>query len=184
VTRLPSLARKLLLATVLVLVLVGTASGTTSSAKLSAHLTKTNFTSAQASKVKLICKFTAPSKSFAYAITIKSGKRWKTVKKVARKGSFKGSCTKTVKKLFAGKPVKVGSYKLKLSVDSGSKTLPFKVVKAKKSGGSPANKALPTISGTVRDGQTLAAHPGTWSGSPTPSYSYQWRRCNSSGVQK
>lgn len=181
-TRLPSLARKLLLATVFVLVLVGTASGTTAGAKLSARLTKTNFTSAQASKVKLLCKFTAPSKSFAYAITIKSGKRWKTVKKVARKGSFKGSCTKTVKKLFAGKAVKVGIYKLKLSVDSGSKTLPFKVIKAKKSGSSPANKALPSISGTARDGQTLAAHPGTWSGSPTPSYSYQWRRCNSSGA--
>ncbi len=181
-TRLPSLVRKLLLAAICGLVLTGTASSTTSSAKLSAHLTKKSFTSAQASKVKLVCKFKAPSKSFAYAITRKSGKRWKTVKKVARKGSFKGSCTKTVKKLFAGKAVKVGSYKLKLSVDSGSKTLSFKVVKAKKSGGSPANRALPTISGTARDGQTLAAHAGRWSGSPTPSYSYQWRRCNSSGA--
>ena len=36
----------------------------------------------------------------------------------------------TIKKVFAGKSVKVGSYKLKLSADGGSKTLSFKVTKA------------------------------------------------------
>ena len=131
-TRLPSLARKLLLAAVCVLVLAGTASGTTSSAKLSARLTKKSFTSAQASSVKLVCKFTSPSKSFAYAITIKSGKKWKTVKSGTKSGVKKGSYTTKVKKLFGGKAVKLGSYKLKLSVGSRSKTLRFTVVKAKK----------------------------------------------------
>ena len=45
----------------------------------------------------------------------------------------------------------------------------------------PSNTALPQISGTTTQGQTLTTTNGSWNGSPT-SYSYQWRDCNSSGT--
>ena len=43
----------------------------------------------------------------------------------------------------------------------------------------PANSAVPTISGTTTFGQVLTTTTGTWSNSPT--YSYQWSRAATSG---
>jgi hypothetical protein len=44
----------------------------------------------------------------------------------------------------------------------------------------PVNTALPLISGSAVQGQTLTASTGAWSGSPT-SYAYQWQDCNALG---
>ncbi len=44
----------------------------------------------------------------------------------------------------------------------------------------PVNTALPQISGTTTEGQTLTTSNGSWSNSPT-SYTYQWQDCDSSG---
>ena len=47
-------------------------------------------------------------------------------------------------------------------------------------GTTPANQAVPSISGVTGAGQTLNASSGSWSGSPT-GYAYQWKRCTSAG---
>lgn len=44
----------------------------------------------------------------------------------------------------------------------------------------PVNTSAPTISGTLKAGQTLAASAGSWNNSPT-AFAYQWYRCNSTG---
>jgi hypothetical protein len=42
----------------------------------------------------------------------------------------------------------------------------------------PQNTTPPSISGVATAQQTLTATPGTWSGAPTPTLTYQWQRCN------
>jgi len=46
----------------------------------------------------------------------------------------------------------------------------------------PVNVSSPTISGTPTQNQTLTANPGTWTGSPTPTYTYRWNRCPQGGT--
>ncbi|HLW94588.1 MAG TPA: hypothetical protein VKS25_04340, partial [Solirubrobacteraceae bacterium] len=46
----------------------------------------------------------------------------------------------------------------------------------------PLNLGAPAVSGIAQQGQTLSTSDGAWSGTPAPTLSYQWERCNSSGA--
>jgi predicted actin-binding protein len=48
-------------------------------------------------------------------------------------------------------------------------------------GTAPKNTSPPTISGTPQAGATLTVSPGSWSGTPAPTFSYQWERCTGTG---
>ena len=48
--------------------------------------------------------------------------------------------------------------------------------------GPAANTAGPTVGGVARDGSTLTANPGSWNGTPTITYEYQWQRCDAAGA--
>ena len=42
----------------------------------------------------------------------------------------------------------------------------------------PAAAGRPSVSGTLQQGQRLTAHPGTWVGSGSIAYAFQWYRCD------
>jgi hypothetical protein len=46
----------------------------------------------------------------------------------------------------------------------------------------PAANERPTIAGTLEQGSRLTATAGTWAGSGTITYTYQWYRCDASGA--
>jgi len=45
----------------------------------------------------------------------------------------------------------------------------------------PVNTVLPVISGTITEDEVLSVTTGTWTGTPTPTYAYQWRRDEGAG---
>jgi pimeloyl-ACP methyl ester carboxylesterase len=97
---------------------------------VSVSLTKTSFTAAQAATVKLKCKVSPKSQRLNYLVQMKKGAKWTVLRTISKKGSFKGSYSMTVKKLFGRKARKVGQYRVRISADSNSRTKTFRIRKA------------------------------------------------------
>ena len=46
----------------------------------------------------------------------------------------------------------------------------------------PLNNQPPTVTGTATVGNQLTATAGSWTGSPTPTFTYQWQDCDTNGA--
>ena len=53
---------------------------------------------------------------------------------------------------------------------------------ATRAGNPPVNAGLPSISGTVRQGETLTASHGSWGGAVPIDNTYAWQRCDANGT--
>jgi len=85
----------------------------------------------------------------------------------------------TVTSADVGQTLKIG---VTATNASGSGTATSRATDSVKATGSaPANTTPPSISGTFKEGNTLTVAPGAWSGSPTPTITYQWQRCDATG---
>ena len=50
-------------------------------------------------------------------------------------------------------------------------------------GTAPVNSSLPVISGNLQEGDALEVTAGAWSGTPAPTFTYQWQDCDRSGQE-
>jgi hypothetical protein len=152
----------------------GAAPIATSTGKLSASLTLTEFAISQAKSVKLTYKFSKPSKSFSYRLSMKKGSSWPTLKSFQQKGTFRGQKTMPVSKIFAGKWIKAGYYRLELSSAGGRTVLNFKIV--------PFAGQLTKTSFTLSEAASIKF---TYAFSkPSKNFSYQLQVKNGSAWQK
>jgi hypothetical protein len=103
----------------------GAASGT-----ITAQLTQTSFTAAQAGYVTLSFKYSSASARFGYTLARKNVSSWVTVRSVNDMNGFEGTNnTRTISQLFGLSAAKIGQYRLKLFSDESDLTLSFTVVK-------------------------------------------------------
>jgi hypothetical protein len=86
----------------------------------------------------------------------------------------------TVKTGDAGKTLAVVVTGTNGSGVSSAQSQPTAVVPS--SSAAPKNTSLPKVSGTAQSGNRLTGSNGTWSGSPSPSFTYKWERCTSKGA--
>jgi hypothetical protein len=95
-------------------------------------------------------------------------------------GGATGS-TYTVASTDVGSTIEVVVTAANTAGTASASSQPSAVVPAA-AGSAPANTALPAISGTAAQGSQLRASNGTWTGSPSPAFTYQWQDCDTNGA--
>jgi len=117
--------------------------------RVSARLSKSSFTAAEAGNVKLVCTFSPASSHWGYVLSLRKGATWANVRSVDKTGSFRSSSaySMTIKQLFGPKAVNVGQYRVKVLADANSVTLGFKVVKATSGGGAVGSPVSRPVAG-------------------------------------
>jgi alpha-tubulin suppressor-like RCC1 family protein len=98
--------------------------------KISASLSEAAFAPNETDSVRLLYSFPSKSSGFSWALALKKGSNWQTLKFVSSSRSFRGNYSMLVAKLFPRKKVALGSYRLRLNSGSWRTTLNFNVVKA------------------------------------------------------
>jgi hypothetical protein len=68
------------------------------------------------------------------------------------------------------------------AVTAGKQTVLSLSAGVVRSAAGPVANGRPTIAGTLEQGNRLTATAGTWAGSGTITYAYQWYRCDASGA--
>ena len=68
------------------------------------------------------------------------------------------------------------------ATNAGGSTVATSDASAAVTAAAPTSNALPTVTGTAQQGETLTGSNGTWNGTSPFSYTYQWQRCNTSGT--
>jgi hypothetical protein len=106
--------------------LAGAAAGTTSAATVSARITKTSFRASQAGSVHVVYSLTNAHTRFSERLLVKQGPRWRTLAR-ARLSRAQGAHTVRVTALFAGRPVRVGSYEAWFKADGTRASIAFRV---------------------------------------------------------
>jgi hypothetical protein len=92
-----------------------------------------------------------------------------------RVGDMKPNLGRLRRRLF-GRPFSVGELAFLLIAVSC-----WVGVASSQAANAPLNTALPTISGTATQGQTLTEHNGGWDNNPVPPLTYQWEDCDGTG---
>ena len=106
--------------------LAGAEAGATSAAKVSARITRTSFYASQAGSVRVIYTLANAHTRFSERLLVKRGTGWRTLAR-ARLSWTQGTHTVSVKALFAGRPVRVGSYQARFRADGTQASVAFRV---------------------------------------------------------
>ena len=99
----------------------------TRSGRVSAHLTKTTFTAAQAARVKLVYKVTRTSTRVTCVLSRRKGTTWLKLRSVSKRVPARSTRSLTVEQLFGDKAIAAALYRVKVSTRANGVTLRFTV---------------------------------------------------------